>query len=332
MLKSVLLAVFYLLGSAMVFGFSTIQAGELSFSAPLRLATLSWSDKSNYGVPLKGAEWLVVDSRGRFWLEADRSFNLYGPSGHYLREINPFDDSWDFYGFDSMEAWGDGRIILLERRESLAEQMAGDDFELRSKPGARLAVLTADGKVETEKEEVDPVQPHSDYGLEKGNVYAIHDDGTYQILDSGPPENDRAFKNFAAITVSPASWRDHLKTLSVFHSVSRIYHDITGKAHVDKDAQFFLMGHLFIEGTGLLAERDGKIYYQIVCFEDGVFTNYVFVEDPVGKRYALVPLIAPDKKMAAARSHALFIDEKGNVFEGVAKKEGYRIIEWKILS
>jgi hypothetical protein len=179
---------------------------------------------------------------------------------------------------------------------------------------------------------VDPLQPHSNYDLEKGQVYSIHADGTYQILDSvSPPAADRAFKNFAFVTFSPNSWRNHLKTLRVFRSESRVYHDILGKAHVDKDAQSFLMGHPFVEGTAPLAERDGKIYYRIVCFENGNFVDYVFVEDSIRRQYAIIELIGTDKKTGAVRGHTLFVDEKGNLFEGVAKKEGYQIVEWKIL-
>jgi hypothetical protein len=331
MLKPVLLAVFCFLGSGIVLSFSTVLAAELSFSTPIRLTTLPWSDKSSHGVPLKGTEWLVVDSRGRFWLEADRVFDLYGPTGHYLQTINPFDESRDFYGFNSMEALRDGRIILLERLESRAEQSAGDNFELRSKPGVRMVVLTPDGKVEMEKEETDPLQPHSNYVLESGNVYGIHNDGTYALLDSiGTSPSDRAFKHFAAITFSPDSWRNHLKTIPVFRSESRVYHDILGKAHVDKDAQSFLMGHSFVEGAGPVAERGGKIYYRIVCFENGNFADYVFVEDTIRRQYAIVQLIGADKNTGAG-GRTLFVDEKGDLFEGAAKKEGYRIYEWKIL-
>ncbi len=315
------------------FGLFSVQAGELSFSAPLRLTTLSWTDKAIYGVPATGAQWLVVDSRGRFWLEADEAFGLYDPRGHYLKNLKPFGELKDSYGFDSMEALGDGRIILLERLESRAEQLAGDNFELRSKPGVRLTVLTPDGKVETDKEEVDSLQPHSDYILENGNVYSVHNDGTYQILDSigSSPKKDRAFKNFAAVAFSPDSWRNHLKTIPVFRSESRVYRDILGKTHVDKDGPSFLMGHSFVESTAPLAEREGKIYYQVVCLENGSFADYVFVEDTVEKRYALIPLIAADPKTGEAYDRALFVDEKGNLFEGAAKKEGYWIIEWKIL-
>jgi hypothetical protein len=316
----------------MIFGFFPVQAGELSFSAPLRLTTLSWSDKSNYGFPAKEAQWLVVDSRGRFWLEADKAFDLYGPGGRYLKEINPFDESQDHYGFDSMEALGDGRIILLERLESRAEQLAGDNFELRSKPGVRLVVLTPDGKVEMEKEETDPLQPHSNYVLESGNVYGIHNDGTYAFLDSiGTSPSDRAFKHFAAITFSPDSWRNHLKTIPVFRSESRVYHDILGKAHVDKDGPSFLMGHSFVEGAGPVAERDGKIYYRVVYDENDRFVDSVFVEDSVHRQYALINLINADPQRRGAHEPALFVDEKGNMFEGVAKNDGYGIYEWKIL-
>ena len=90
----------------------------------------------------------------------------------------------DFYGFYALEALADGRIDLLERMESPLEQLGKDNFELRSKPGARSVVLQADGRVGQDRVEVDPLEPHSDYYVENGNVYSIHDDGTFTELDS----------------------------------------------------------------------------------------------------------------------------------------------------
>jgi hypothetical protein len=313
-------------------GLSPTQAGTLSFSPPQRLATLPWSNGSNHGIPAKGPGWLMVDNRGRFWLESDLDFNLYAANGRYLQTITPLDKMMNFYGFAAMEALPDGRIVLLERMESRLEQWGKDNYELRSKPGARLVVLKADGKVEMDKEEVDQLQPHSDYYAENGGVYSIHDDGTYQLVDSiGPPPKDRAFGDFASFAFNPERWQAHLRTLPVFRSESRAYHDINGNLHLDKGANAYLMGHFFVEGTGPLAERNGKIYYQVVCFDRAVFTNSVFVEDTARKGYALVELMASDKNPGRVHDHTLFVDEKGNLFEGVAQRDGYRIYEWKAI-
>jgi hypothetical protein len=150
-------------------------------------------------------------------------------------------------------------------------------------------------------------------------------------LDSiGPPPKDTAFGNFAAVA-GTVSWNAHVRTLPVFHSASRFYHDENGKVHIDKNAVFFLMGHPFVEGSAPLAERNGKIYDQVVCYPRGEFTHSVFVEDSIRKNYALVDLIPPDGDLEATDDHALFVDEKGNLYEGVAKKDGYRIYEWKIM-
>jgi hypothetical protein len=312
--------------------FSPVRAGVLSFSAPQRLATLHWCQGAHPGVPEKGPEWMVVDKHGRFWLESDLDFGLYAPNGRYLQTISPLDKLMNFYGFAAMEALPDGRIVLLERMESRLEQSSKDNFELRSKPGARLVVLKADGKVERDKEEVDALQPHSDYYTENGGVYSIHDDGTYQLLDSiGPPPKDKAFGNFASIAFNSERWQTHVSRLPVFRSESRGYHDINGNLHLDKGVNAYLMGHFFVEGTGPLAERNGKIYYQVVCFDHAVFTNSVFVEDSARKKYILVELMASDKEPERVHGHALFVDEKGNLFEGVAQRDGYRIYEWKIL-
>ncbi len=317
--------------SGMALGLFPVRAEALSFSKPQRLATLPWCKGSHPGVSTGGVEWMVVDNRGRYWLESDLDFGLYSSNGHYLQTVSPLDKLRNFYGFAAMEALGDGRVLLLERMESLLEQREKDNFELRSKPGARLVVLQANGKVKSEKEEVDPVEPHSDYYLENGGIYAIHDDGTYSLLDNlGSGVKDGFFENFAAVAFSPTRWNGHVKVLPVFRAESRVTHDAKGNPRVEKDAKFFLMGQPFVEGTAPLAERVGKIYYQVVCYKSNSdFIDSVFVEDSVQKKYALVDLIVPDKNLGVAHDHALFVDRKGNLFEGVAKSDGYRIYEWK---
>ncbi|HEY5039232.1 MAG TPA: hypothetical protein VIJ93_09200, partial [bacterium] len=82
--------------------------------------------------------------------------------------------------------------------------------------------------------------------------------------------------------------------------------------------------------VGPLAERDGKIYYQVVCDKNQDFVNAVFVEDSKRKEYGLVELFHSDEELDMTHGHAVFVDKKGNIFEGVAKKDGYRIYEWKI--
>jgi hypothetical protein len=332
MFKQTCGVVFFFLASEAVFCLYAAQADVLSFFPPKQLTTLLWSDMSEYGVPATGAEWLVVDNQGRFWLEADRDFNLYSPGGHYLKKMNPIDKVKNFYGFDSMEALGDGRVVLLERLESHAEQFAKDNFELRSKPGVHLVVLSGDGKLETDKDLVDPSEPHSNYQLERGDVYSIHDDGTYQLLDTiGSPGIDKAFSHFASVAFNKDQWLHHLKTIPVFHYKNQVYHDIKGNAHVDIDAKSSLMGQPLVENTAPLAEKDGKIYYRVVCYENSAFANFVFVDDPIQKKYAMIRLIDADQRTGVVYGHALFVDEKGNLFEGVAKRNGYRIYEWKIL-
>lgn len=314
----------------MVLGLSPAFSGTLEFSSPQRLATLPWSSGPNCGVRADGAAWLVVDNRGRFWLESNQDFDLFAPNGRYLQTLTPLDKSRNFYGYASMETLPDGRILLLERMESRLEQLGKDNFELRSKPGARLIVLESDGKVVLNKEEVDPVQPHSDYCLEKGGVYGIHEDGSFLLLESlAPAAKDRAFGKFAAVAFNKARWTAHVKSLPVFRSLGRISHDIKGKSYVEKEAVSFLMGHPFVEGAASLAQRDGKIYYQVVCLDNGEFTDSVFVEDSIRKNYALIVLMPTDKDRDAAHGPALFVDRKGNLFEGVAKRDGYRIYEWK---
>ena len=321
-----------IIASGMALGASPGWSGTLSLSPPKKLAALPWSRGTRPGMPKEGAEWLVVDNRGGYWLEADLDFLLFTPKGKFLQTVSPLNKQMNFYGFAAMEALGDGRILLLERLESLEEQRRQDDFKLRSKPGARLIVLKLDGRVETDKQELDPLQPHSDYDLEGGAVYSIHNDGTYKRLDSvGAPPRDAFFANYAAIACSPDRWLDHVRTLPVFRSQSRTYHDAKGNLHVEKGAKSYLMGHPLIEGTGPLAERNGKIYYQIVCYHHNLFTDSVFVEDSNHENFALVHLISADKDLGTAHGHALYVDEKGNLFEGVAQKSGYSIYKWKIL-
>ena len=234
-------------------------------------------------------------------------------------------------GFAGMEALPDGRVVLLERLETLAEQTQKLNYENRSQPGVRLIVLKPDGTVEKDQDEVDSQQPHSSYVLENGGIYSVHDDGTWELLDSiGHPPKDAAFGNFAAVA-GTVSWNTHARTLPVFRSASRFYHDENGKLHTDKNAVFFLMGQPFVEGAAPLAERNGKIYDQVVCYPHGEFTHSVFVEDSIRKNYVLVDLIPADGDLEATDDHALFVDERGNLYEGVAKKDGYRIYEWKIL-
>ena len=318
--------------SAKVWGLPSNLAGQLVFSAPKLRATLAWSDDLGRGVPAKGAEWLLMDNRGRFWLESERDFRLFAADGKYVRTITPLDKQRDFYGFYAMEVLSDGRIVLLERMESLLEQLGKDNFELRSKPGARLVVLKADGKVERDQEEVDLLEPHSVYYLENGDIYSIHGDGSFRKLDSvGPLSKDGAFGGFAAIAYDRRQWEDHVKTLPVFRTESRITHDIKGQTHVEKEAKSFLMGRPLVEGTAPVAERQGKIYYQVVCDDHGVFMDTVFVEDSVRKIFVLIDLKPADQDLGAAKGHALFVDRKGDLFEGVAQKDGYRIYEWKLL-
>lgn len=331
-MTKLILCLFCMATSGGAWGLPPWTDGTLSFSKPKLLATLPWSRGFSQGVPRKGAEWMVVDSQGRFWLESDQEFDLYAPDGKYLRTITPLEKRGDDYGFYAMEALQDGRIELLERMESPLEQLGKDNFELRSKPGARLVVLKADGRVERDQMEVDPLEPHSDYYIENGGVYSIHDDGTYTQLDSvGPSSKDGAFVNFATIDHDRELWEEHMKTLPVFHSEDRITRDSQGKPRVEKNAKYFLMGRLWVEGTAPLAERTGKIYYKIICDSPAGFYDAVFVENTVHRAFALVDLIAPDKDLDAVHNHTLFVDPKGNLFEGVVQKGGYKIYEWKIL-
>ncbi len=321
----------FLLLAGLALGHSFACAGELAFSKPEQLTTIPWFNGSNQGVSPNGPEWLVVDNQRRYWLEEGTDFRLYTSNGHYLRTVSPLDKQMDFYGLASTEALPDGHIILLQRQETRSEQERKFNYENRSQPGVLLIVLKNDGTVEKEKVEVDPHEPHSDYYLEGRTLYSIHDDGTYEQLDSiGSRSIDHHFGNFAAVD-DPKNWLAHVKTLPIFHSENRYYQDMSGKLHADKNAKSFLMGQPFVEGTSPLAERNGIIYYRVVCCPLGNFTHKVFVEDPIHKNYALIDLVAEDEDLDAANNRALFVNEKGDLFEGVAEKEGYRIYEWKIL-
>ncbi len=310
---------------------SPAQGGILSFSKPEHLATIPWGDGSNHGVPSTGPEWLVVDGHGRFYLESGLDFDLYAPNGKYLTTLNPIDKSKNFYGFTAMETLPDSSVALLVRLESPQEQWGKDDYEEHTKPGSRLVVLKDDGQVPVDKEVVDPGQPHSNYYLENGVVYSVRDDGTYQILDSLGPDSpkDRDFASFAAIGYNLDRWLDHLKKLPVFESGNKSYHDAKGAVHEIKGAASSLMGRPFVEGLGTLAERNGTLYYQIVCDKNQDFINSVFVEDFKRKAYGLVELFHSDEDLDMAHGHTVFVDSKGDIFEGVGKKEGYRIYEWK---
>jgi hypothetical protein len=135
---------------------------------------------------------------------------------------------------------------------------------------------------------------------------------------------------FAAVA-DVVAWNDHLRALPVFRFQSGYYHDVNGNLHEDKDAKAFLMGRSFVEGLAPLAERNGKIYGQVVGYSPGGFTYGVFVEEPARGKYGFVDLIAADGGLNTAYDHALFVDPKGNLYEGVAQKDGYRIYEWKSL-
>ena len=306
--------------------------GTLSFSKPERIAVLPWSDGSNHGVPSSGPEWLVVDKQGRLVIESNLDFDVYTSGGKYLQTLQPIDKSKNFYGFAAMESLSDGSVLLLARLETPQEQWGKDNFQEHSKPGARLILLSPDGLVKLDKEEVDPFQPHSNYYLENGVVYSIHDDGTYQTLETLDPKTpqDPIFGDFAAIAPSTEKWLDHVKRLPVFQSGNRSYHDTKGQLHEVKGAVSTLMGQILVEGTGPLAERGGNIYYQVVCDKNQDFINAVFVENIQKRAYGLVDLFHADEELDMSHGHTLFVDSKGNLFEGVGKKDGYRIYEWKL--
>src|SRR5277367_3366783 len=120
-LKTILTILCLAIGAA-AFTSPSVRAGTLSFSAPEKLATLPWSGDSRPGVSGKGAEWLVVDRQGRYWLETDQDFSLFTRKGRYLQTASPLDKRNDYYGFTGMEPLTDGGIALLQRLETLAEQ------------------------------------------------------------------------------------------------------------------------------------------------------------------------------------------------------------------
>ena len=310
-----------------------LRAGTLVFSKPQKLVTLPWSNGSNHGVPLTGAEWLLLDKGGRFILESNLDFDFYSPKGKYLKTLNPVDKSKNFYGFAGMEPFPDGGLLLLQRLESSLEQRNKDNFEEKARPGSRLLILDQEGKVLMDKELVDPRQPHSGYYVENAFVFSVHDDGRYETLESVDSHSslDPAFGNFATVANSLEKWLEHLKSLPVFHSSNRIYHDTKGNVHEIKGAVTTLMGRNFVEGVGPLAIRDGKVYFQAVCDKNQDFINVVFVEDSKRKDYGLVELFRADEDLDRTHGHALFVDQKGNLYEGVAKKDGYQIYEWNLI-
>jgi len=311
---------------------SAASGGNLEFSTPQKLATLAWSNGSNHGVPSSGPEWLLVDNHGGYFLESDLDFAVYSHGGKYVQTLNPIDKSKNFYGFTTMEALPGGEVALLSRLESPEEQWGKDDYEEHTKPGTRLIVLKADGRISVDKELVDPDQPHSNYYLENGVVYSVHDDGSYLVLDSHDSRDskDPEFGTFSPVAYNLERWLAHIKGLPVFQSGDKSYHDTKGQLHEIKGASSSLMGRPFVEGLGPLAEKSGKIYYLVVCDKNQDFINAVFVEDTKKKNYALIELMHSDQDLDMAHGHTVFVDEKGNIYEGVGKKDGYRIYEWKI--
>lgn len=322
---------FWALVFPVIFSVSLSQAGSLVFSKPQRVATIPWSNGSNHGISNKGPEWMMVDAQGHLVFVSGNNLNLYSPHGQYLQTLKPVGEVGNFYGFTSMEISKTGELLLLVQLESPLEQWSKDNFEERTKPGARLVVLAPDGKVKLDKEEVDPKQPHSRYYLQDGAVYSIHDDGSYELLDSLDSKSQAAssFEDFAKLAYSAERWQEHLKKIPVFRSENKTYHDINGGLHEDKGALSYLLGHLYVEGTGAVAERNGKIYYQVVCDQGRNFVNAIFVEEVKGKNYGLVELFRSDPDLDIVNRHTVFVDKAGNIFEGVAAKDGYRIYEWK---
>lgn len=312
---------------------SFAQGSDLLFSKRKFLVNLPWSNGSNDGVSSAGPEWLIVDNQGRFYLESNMDFDIYSSGGKHIQRIMPFEKAKNYYGFAVMEALPSGGAALLIRLESSQEQWAKDEFEENSKPGVRLIVLKADGKIQLDKELVDPSQPHSNYYIENGVVYSVHEDGTYQILDSfeSRTTKDPNFRNFAAIAYNPERWLEHIKKLPVFQSGDKTYHDVEGKLHFIKGTASSLMNRPFVEGLGPLAERNGRFYYSVVCDINQDFINEIFVEDFKKRDYGLVDLIHSNQDLHMVHGHTVFVDRKGNIFEGVGKKDGYRIYEWQLL-
>ncbi len=323
----------YLLAATILWAFPwAVSSAPIPFGEPQQVATIPWSDGSNQGALSSGPEWLLVGGHGRYYLGSGLDFEVYGPKGRHLKTLHPIDKSSNFFGFNSMEVLPNGSIALLTRLESPQEQWGKDNFEERSKPGARLLILGPEDEVRQDKEWIDPDQPHSAYELQNGTIYSVHDDGSFRTLGSlegfSPKEGD--FSAYAATTYSPDHWLEHLKSLPVFRSGDKSYHDIKGNLHLNKGAVSYLLGLLFVEGAGPLAERGGRIYYKVVLDKNQDFINAVFVEDPKKKEYGLVELLRADQELNASHGHTLFVDGKGDLFEGVAKKDGYRVYEWKI--
>ena len=308
-----------------------LQAGTLVFSSPQKRAVLPWSTASGPGVSPQGAEWLMADKKGKWILELEGIFDFFSPVGRPLQTFHPLDKSNNFYGFCSMECLPDGGLALLARLESPLEQRNKDNFEERSKPGSRLILLSPEGKVMIDKEELDRQQPHSAYFLQDGVVVSVHEDGSYEVLDriGGSADPDEHFSDFAHLAFNPERWRSHLEKLPVYRAEKKSYHDIQNHLHQYQGALATLLGRRFIEGIGPLGERKGRIYYQVICDKAGRFSNAVFVEDPRRNNYALVDLVPPEEGLNQAHPFALFVDPLGNLFEGVSKKDGYRIYEWK---
>ncbi len=308
-----------------------LQAGTLSFSGPRMVAALPWSDGSNAGVPSQGAEKLMVDPKGIIVLATERSLDFFSRRGRLLQTFHPLDPANNFFGYSSLESLGGGKVALLARLESPLEQRNKDNFEERAQPGARLIVLDREGKKTLDKVELDRSQPHSFYVLQDNVIASIHEDGAFEVLDRlgekaslGP-----SFGDYARLAFSQDRWQSHLEKLPVYKTQKGSYHDVQNHLHRYQGAMATLLGRKFVEGTGPLAERRGRIYFQVMCDIGGRFSSAVFVEDPGEKRYGLVELIDPDNELNKTRPFTLFVDAGGNLFEGVAKKEGYRIYEWK---
>lgn len=311
-------------------GGSFARAGGIPFSGPTTLATLPWTNAAGPGAPISGADWLVADPKIGILLVSGLDFDLFSRSGRWEKTFQPLDPKDNFYGFCAAAVQGDGDLVFLERLESAQEQWGKDNFEMRSKPGVRRVVLDPKGQVLSKTEWTDPTQPHSNYWLLEGGLFAIHDDGTYDVQGTAKTGKPGSFSLFAQLASTPDHWTAHLRSLPIFHSKDRAYHDIQGKPHEVKEAESYLLGRRYVEGVGPLALRRGRIYYQVVCDTKEGFRNSVFVEDPVHKGFALVELVPSTEDLEGTRKPALYVDVKGDIFEGVAAKEGYRIFEWRI--
>ena len=313
------------------------QAAPLAFSSTRLLATLPWADDTHTGVSAKGVDNMAVDNQGRFWLQTDRDFTLFSARGKFLETTSPMDPNANFYGFTGMEARPGGGLILLERLETPFEQLEKINIELSSKPGARLIEMDDKGKRLSAKEERDPDQPHSSYVLEDGAVYSLHADGSYTRLANvdqsgapGPAPDKKILTAFAE-GADVERWNEKVKTFPGYHAESRFYHDVFGHLHVDRAAKFTLDGKPFVEGLGPIAERRGLIYYRVSCYPGDQLADWVFVQDPLHGQNTLVGGPVPTEGLNITEDHAFFVDAKGNIYEGVAKRDGFQIYEWKRL-